>query len=1422
MTRSEILSVEHMTEVLDNAPTAVFVSSIGDKKLLYANRLAKELFPGINTPETTCYMAAGFDRPCPFCHADQMSRTELRVREYCHPQNSRIYQLSGKIINWAGVQAHIEYVLDITEKKQEEEQFRKTEEELKTTFSSIPCGLCIYLFEGDKISPVFHNQAFYNITGYSSENIRSVEQETNYLGVHPEDLALLQKKIDCALRRGGIIHHTYRLYNDKKGEYRWIRLDGAVRSIPDGRKFLYGVYSDVSDEKRLEKELLSVNEKMQDIINAIPGGIASYKVVNSRFIPTFFTDGVSILSGHSREEYEVMVKNDALDIIYELDRERVLSAVQTAFASGEILDISYRMRHKDGRLIWIHLNGRRIGPLTENASFYAVFTGMSAETRLFQSIANETADGIYVIDKKNYELLYANESGNVFAKNANCLGKKCYSALYGKCTPCEFCTLESGRKDGEVHEMEVKETGRYYSTRFRSTDWNGIPAYVKYVRDITDEVLVRREKERLEMYFKNVVDKLPGGVSVIRMEADGSMTPEFISDGFAAMTHMSVDEAVELYEGDILAGIHPEDVENVKEMLDQCFKQGKEHGELIGRMIRGDGGYVWVKNSLSIRRMSDGIQRLYCTYTDVTRDMEEKKRLQNQYEDLILQHYRTPGPGTLIVGHCNINRNQIINIKDYTNSRLLEKFGTNRTRFFTGVAGLVADKSEQQSFLEMYLNEPMLKTYSEGKTERILECYIKLPQNEVGCYARFKVNLVEAPETGDITGILTVTDITEKIIADRILHQLSFTSHDYIIDLDLKTDEYKMLSCNPNARCLPKTSGCYSEQVAHMAETVVAPRDKELYKKSLDPLEMNRRLIKGGLYTFTYTISDGSSDLRIKSTTVSSIDLRLGRVCLVCTDITNSVREQQGLLNMIAYTFDLAGFIHLGSRNFTMYTRQMILENLPPYILEDYGNIFDRFVKYYDDAEDIEEVKRQFTVEVMLKRLNEKHAGYDFVFPYREEDGSLRYKQVNVLWGDQNHRTICIVRADVTDMLVAERQSQKKLEEALKAAEKANQAKSEFLSAMSHDIRTPMNAIMGMTSLAVAHLDDPKRVENCLQKISVSSKHLLSLINDVLDMSKIERSQISLNPLRVSLPELVHGISDIIAPQAKTAGLEFHVNMEGIVHQHFYGDSLRLNQIMINLLSNAVKFTPEGGKVLFLVEEIQPVKDSGRIRYRFTVNDTGIGMSEEFTSRIFAPFARDNSVAQIEGTGLGMSITRGLVDLMGGKLSLVSRVNEGSTFRVDLEFDTVGDKAEDSGIDEAEEIYDKECLSGCCFLAAEDNAINAEILIEILAIFGAKTVLKTDGAQAVQAFANAGPGTYDAILMDIQMPVMNGFEATQAIRNLEREDSKSIPIIAMTANAFAEDIQASLNAGMSAHVAKPIDIDVLRATLVEALGKKND
>ena len=386
--------------------------------------------------------------------------------------------------------------------------------------------------------------------------------------------------------------------------------------------------------------------------------------------------------------------------------------------------------------------------------------------------------------------------------------------------------------------------------------------------------------------------------------------------------------------------------------------------------------------------------------------------------------------------------------------------------------------------------------------------------------------------------------------------------------------------------------------------------------------------------------------------------------------------------------------------------------------------------------------------------------------------------------------------------------------EALQTAENANKAKTDFLSNMSHDIRTPMNAIIGMTSLIRHDAGNKDKVIEYADKIDISSQHLLGIINDVLDMSKIEAGKTVFKYTDFSMPDLIEELNTIFQPQIAERNQTLMVIKENIRHEWVNGDQVHLMQIFSNLLSNAVKYTQEGGKIQFLVEECE-TKSSVYAKYRFLVSDNGMGMSADFKETIFDPFTRaEGSVTnKIQGTGLGMAITRNLVEAMGGTIDVESELGQGSCFEVLIDLRIAEDRSVSSTVQEEKNEQNDNIFQGMRFLCAEDNELNAEILTELLKIEGAECTICENGEEILKTFEKSAPGDYDMILMDVQMPVMNGYEATKAIRRSSHELAKKIPIIAMTANAFSEDIQHSLAAGMNAHVSKPVEMRVLEKTI---------
>lgn len=388
-------------------------------------------------------------------------------------------------------------------------------------------------------------------------------------------------------------------------------------------------------------------------------------------------------------------------------------------------------------------------------------------------------------------------------------------------------------------------------------------------------------------------------------------------------------------------------------------------------------------------------------------------------------------------------------------------------------------------------------------------------------------------------------------------------------------------------------------------------------------------------------------------------------------------------------------------------------------------------------------------------------------------------------------------------------------------AERASQAKTEFLSTISHDIRTPMNGVLGMTQIAKKHLNDPEYMSECLDKVSLAGNHLLTLINDILDISKIESGKMAISIEPFSLKDCVNEVVSILRPQAEDKDISLDVNMHDIIYETLSADPLRLNQIITNLLTNAVKYTDNGGKVLFDISQSRLPDDDEKIRLKIVVSDNGIGMTKEFQETMYNSFTRalDSRTNKIQGTGLGLAIIKQLVDLMNGSINCKSELGKGTTFTVYLDLAVLNEHKHLNTIN-SDSLHEKNYdFSSLHVLVAEDNDLNWEIIETMLSEYKVSCDRAINGLECVNTLTSSSKGFYDLILMDIQMPVMNGKEATRKIRKSEDAYIRNIPIVAMTADAFAEDIKACKEAGMNAHIPKPINMKQVLSVLITALKK---
>ena len=640
----------------------------------------------------------------------------------------------------------------------------------------------------------------------------------------------------------------------------------------------------------------------------------------------------------------------------------------------------------------------------------------------------------------------------------------------------------------------------------------------------------------------------------------------------------------------------------------------------------------------------------------------------------------------------------------------------------------------------------------------------------------------------------------------------------YYVNVD--NDKFIEYSSSPEFKALglPTTGDDILTFARTSFETIIYPDDRERFLETFTKDNVIDALNAHGNFTMTFRLMFSGVPTYVHLKVTRMIEAEAHHVVIGISNIDDQMRTREA--------FERA---HHASITYSRVAQALAGDYFSIYVVDPDT---DEFVEYSStdrykelnieqSGDDFFDLSRRNMARVIYPGDKERFLGTFYkekVMSILERDGSFTMKYRLMFDGEPTYvsmKATLLEDEDGRHLIIGtnniDAQMKREEEYRRRVAEAQTQAKNDFLANMSHDIRTPMNAIVGYTNIAKSSRGNPEAVHDALDKIGSSSHFLLSLINDILDISKIEsgKMQISMGPC--DLGAVFERIEDITALQAANKSLAIRYEHDGVRHLHVLGDELRIEQVLINIISNAIKYTPEGGSVDLIAEELPG--EAGRNRYRFVVRDTGIGISEEYLPHIFESFTREEktTVNRVQGTGLGLAITARVVEMMGGTIAVQSVLGEGSEFTVELELESL---EHEGGQDvEAEQVD----LAGRRVLLVEDNELNAEIATVVLQMAGLEVERAHDGKQAVELVEGRGLAYFDAVLMDIQMPVMDGYAATRAIRALSGAGPALPPIIAMSANAYDEDVRACLEAGMNAHVSKPFQPEELMRQLGEWL-----
>ena len=1267
----------------------------------------------------------------------------------------------------------------------------------------------------------------------------------------------------------------------------------------------------------------------------------------------YVNEGLCRMLGYTEEELMAKCRGRMTELVYPPDLPQALADCERCFANSLTYSTEYRMQRKDGKLIWVWDTGSKSKNEEGKTVINSVIVDITERRHTNDTIRRQKAFFQSLYDTTLCALVQYDLNGTFLNANAFTFDVIGYTeeqfrtetggSLMSIVHPCDVDTVRE-----HIERLIADRRPTVYNCRIIRRDgavrWvcasaniinnmDGVPVIQAAYSDVTE--LQRVERERDSTY-----DSIPGGVAKVLIGTQLSLLEA--NDNFFQM--LGTDRTA--YKG-TLGAVAPAD----RGAIVTAFMEAAETDAPVDieyRCRRFDNEQtIWIHLIARFVENAHGAKVYQCVFIDITkqktaqiqlyRERDRYRIIMENSADVIYEYDRKTDT---VVFYETIRRGDETEIAKHVSPNFSKKLYDQKIahpedaetamRVFSGIQG----GSAEVRLRNLKINGDYVWCLLQGQ-----------PVYENGALARV-VGIIR-----DITENKRISQEKERL--QRIFDLELRRDYESICQINPSTGRYVMWTpSNASYYDIP-TSGIFSEELAHAISRIVCGEDQETCLKTLSIGNMLKTLEeeKEGTCYYRVLTPDGSLRWKCARYTYFGDD---GSILLNVRDVHDiRIAQQQEENRFRAILRETCEYIietDVETKSYTLHLPTLI-NRYPLEACSDYGSLIARYSERYVAPEDRESFLRAVSLPEALSRMRREGGSCSIKYTVNT-NGSPAYKTWNMsLYRyDDNREYMLSYILDITKLVLEQQEKEREAErnrqiikDALTAAEQASRAKSDFLSRMSHEIRTPMNAVIGMTTIAAASLDNRDKLTDCLGKIGLSSRYLLSLINDILDMSRIESGKVSIINEEFDFRSFVEGISSLIYPQAKNKNIVFDLNIEGVVDERYRGDPLRLNQVLINILSNALKFTPEWRSVHLSIRETRRVRD--RAYLQFIVRDTGIGMEKGLLERIFEPFEQGGASISHSygGSGLGLAISSNLISLMNGHISVSSTPGVGSEFVVELPLLTVPDNTpkqdvslEDirvlvvdddlvtcehttlilnrigvdaeyvtsgkaavtrvksalqrhtcynialvdwkmpdmDGVETARSIrrivgpdtlviimsaYDwteiearareagvdffiskpifqsvvqdvllkatrrrqsadtlpvqKEDFAGRRILLVEDNEINMEIARTLLEFRNASVDGACNGQQAVKMFRSSPQNHYDAVLMDVRMPVMDGIAATQAIRGLDRADAATVPILAMTANAFAEDIERSRKAGMNEHLAKPIEPETLYARL---------
>lgn len=1162
---------------------------------------------------------------------------------------------------------------------------------------------------------------------------------------------------------------------------------------------------------------------------------AIYNTVSNSIIATYCTEGYPLYSindfalkswGYdSMEDYLAYTGGMYETTIHPADRQVVIEQLKNPKMDDLGIFVAvYRMRKKDGSYIWVKDSMRKYYTKEGDAVYICSVLDISDNRDLQTQIElyrSSDLGGVFKVSlEHNYEVLYANDFllSLYECEEVDLLHKNVLQYVYPEDLERVKLILRTAQNKGDSDNISWQmrivtknQTVKYVVCNGKVLKENGAWIVAGYIADFT-------EAKKTEKMLEALIAQTPGGIVIFEL-SQHDITFTFISKGIDATLGYAVGETLIVMQKDKWSILHTGDRVQMVAALKRAYEQ-KSMINIVCRVWKKEHrDYVWLNFLANYIEDNQGVYLYYATFVDVTPVKKaEMALLENgkQYEIALnatnLSTWRYEITKNRFTGTQKSGRNLGTLLPDCIENSyeaflewgliLPESYEAYR-ELHQKIAGGAASATTIVRFdLKKTAYEYQKITYTTvfdqkgkpsfavGVGENVDEL-IKQEQrfNEELTYRQDMPNGILASYRINLTEELIEEQRVGQVVTKKLPYDAEFRQRltNLILDPVQAQDEYAAIAVG---RLLHKF---YTGKTKWEADYVVRyPEDaiKWVHRR----MQLIKRPATGDIIAFVYL-----------------------------EDVTETKIFAEMINGLAKQDYDYLAYINIKKDEYVV-SLPKTASLLPGELKGCYSKNIMVYPPEVLAGEDIERLRQAMALVTIIQELATKEV-YTVGFAMHEKDGKMHQKQVRFSYIHRQMGLVLVTRIDTTNIIKKEQEANEKLAKALTIVEEANLAKSIFLARMSHEIRTPMNAIIGLAQIAKDNLADSEFVLDCINKSNQASMYLLNLINDILDMSKIDSGEIKLTKARLGCQDIQAVVKTIALSQAVKAGVDFTLNVVDSCREEYLGDRVRIQQILVNLIANAIKFTPRGGKVL--VELSEAGRTATHVRRKFKITDTGIGISEEFMEQLFKPFVQEytSSTSKYGGTGLGLSIVKRLVELMDGTISVQSVKGKGTCFEVEIPLEIATEaltsmtEQKDGFVPQAANLVPAE-LAGRRILLCEDQPLNILIATKLLERKGMAVTSATTGREGVAAFCEYPRGYFDAILMDIRMPEMDGLEAAKTIRSLQLSDAPVIPIIAMTANAYEEDIDKSIEAGMNAHLAKPVEAAKLYATLANCIAQR--